>query len=235
MLTSFIEARIREVCGRYIKDFRSESLTLTVGGLLTLLDIEINVEELDRLPILYKPTFAYLGRVEAQIPLVIGGKIEARISDVIVMVSKGDEEAAAPSEVHRALQTWISMMYMYCFNTEGASQSNIPSSKVKDLQVWLDVLSVSISNVHVRVEDSCRTHIPCNAEKDSMCTGLLLSRLEILSPSAAECSDDPFYSQLASSGKSMHSTITIQKAVKVRRSLFVNFTTYLCVILFMYF
>jgi hypothetical protein len=234
MLTSFIEARIREICGRYIKDFRSDSLTLTVGGLLTLSDIEINADELDRLPILYKPSFAYVGSVEVQIPLVIGSKIEARVSDVILMVSKGDEEAATPSEVHQALQTLISMMYIYFFNTEGASQSNIPSSKVKDLQVWLDVLSVSISNVHVRVEDNCKTHIPCNAEKDSMCTGLLLSRLEVLSPTAAESSVDPFYTQLASSGKSMHSMITIQKAVKVLHSLLAPFTASLCLMLFMY-
>ena len=62
--------------------------------------------------------------------------------------------------IQNAIQTWIALAYLQIVQQYESSASNISSSKVTTLQQWLEITTVSIKNVHIRLEHSYTCHIP---------------------------------------------------------------------------
>jgi hypothetical protein len=196
MIASYIEARIRKFCGRYIKNFNSDNLSLSVGGLLNLSNLELDVNELNRFPLLFKPIFAFIGSVEIDFPIVLGGKLDISISNILLVLKREELQDFDPSTVHNALQVWISSLYLYLAQSESNTKSNLSASKVDYTQKWLEITSISISNVHVQIEENFTSHILSQGENERMCLGLTLSKIEFRSPNSKELETDPFYSQV---------------------------------------
>ena len=146
---------------------------LSVGGVLNLKNLELNVDEFNRFHLPYLPSFAFIEEVEIVFPLVIGGKLDVKISGILIVLERDSEENQSdPQIVHSALQTWIAAAYLY-FTHADSLDGNISSSKVETLQKWLDIASLSVSQVHVRLEEPFSCHVPCQSSETLLCSGFI--------------------------------------------------------------
>jgi len=216
MISAYIESIIRRFCGRYIKKFSSEHLVVSVTGSISLSNIELNTAELHKFQLFYKPSFAFIGSVCIDFPVnaVLGGKLEVRVSDILFVIQREREQAIDPDAIHKALQTWISTIYLLLAQSENIS-SKISGSNTEYTQKLLDRLVISITNVHVRLEDAFVGHVPFSVDKEMMCLGILFARAEIRSPTLKELEDDSFFKQVTSKPVYNDSnTISVNKLVR---------------------
>jgi hypothetical protein len=151
MFSSIAESLIQRVCGRYLKNFSSANINIGVTGVINLSNIEIRVEELENFQLPYFPARVFLGSVYADLPIVMGGNFDVRISDVLVVFQRNvDSDSQDPTLLHKALQTWIGAFF---FSLAQSSYGNsdkpnqISSSEVEYTQKLFERVVLSLRNV----------------------------------------------------------------------------------------
>ena len=202
MLSSLAEGLIQRLCGRYLKNFSSDNVSVSVGGTISLKNVQLKVEELVTFQLPFKPALGFIGSLHADLPIVIGGNFNIRISDVLIVLERNSEDVMKdPAIVHKALQMWIGAFY-FSFAQLESVKDGISSSDIEYGLRLFDRLVVSISNVHFRVEDVYTAHIPPPIGRELLCLGLIIGQLEFRSPNTQEmANDDGNVWQPASSSK----------------------------------
>ena len=97
-----------------------------------------------------------------------------RISDVVMTLDVDDQSICGLNDssetIQNALQTWIALAYLQVsqqYDINSNASSNINSSKVTTLQQWLEITTISIKNIHIRIEHPYTSHIPLSDSKVS--------------------------------------------------------------------
>ena len=118
MFSSIAEGFIQKLCGKYLKNFSSDNVSIGVTGIITIKDIQVKTDELVDFQLPYKPASIFIGTLYADLPFVSGGNFDVKMSDVLIVVEKRGENLAElhPYEVQRALQMWIGAFYLNLAN-----------------------------------------------------------------------------------------------------------------------
>lgn len=190
MLSSLAESLIQRLCGRYLKNFSSDNVSVSVAGTVSLKNVQLKVEEFVTFQLPFKPALGFIGSLHADLPLVPGGNFDIRISDVLIVLERNSEEVLKdPSIVHKALQMWIGAFY-FSFAQLETVKDGISSSDIEYGMRLFDRLVVSINNVHIRVEDVYTAHIQPPIGRESICLGLVIGQLDLRSPNSQEMAID---------------------------------------------
>ena len=182
MLSSLAESLIQRLCGRYLKNFSSDNVSVSVAGTVSLKNVQLKVEELVTFQLPFKPALAFIGSLHADLPLVPGGNFDIRISDVLVVLERNSDDIMKdPAIVHKALQMWIGAFY-FSFAQLESVKDGISSSDIEYFMRLFDRLVVSINNVHFRVEDVYTAHIQPPIGRELICLGFIIGQLDLRSP-----------------------------------------------------
>ena len=186
MLSSLAEGWIQRVCGRYLKNFSSDNVNVSIGGTISLTNVQLKVEELVTFQLPFKPALGYIGSLIADLPIVLGGNFNIRISDVLIVLERNSDDVMQdPNIVHKALQMWIGAFY-FSFAQLESVKDGISTSDIEYGLKLFDRLVVTIDNVHIRVEDVYTAHIPPPIGRELICLGLVIGNIEFRSPSSQE-------------------------------------------------
>ena len=192
MFSSIAEGFIQKLCGKYLKNFSSENVSIGVTGIITIKDIQVKTDELVDFQLPYKPASIFIGTLYADLPFVSGGNFDVKMSDVLIVVEKRGENLAElhPYEVQRALQMWIGAFYLNLANlSEMKATQSISSTEIEYVQKLIDRLCVTVDNVHFRMEEMFTAHIPCPIGEDSLCLGTMVSKIELRPPTSTELTE----------------------------------------------
>lgn len=184
MLNSFAESFIQRVCGRYLKNFSSKNVEISVTGSILLTDIHVATDELTNfnLPFIAKKIF--IGKLQLDIPILPGGNFNIFLSDLLVIATRRqDSPHEDPTLVHRALQMWISAVY---FSLAASYSSKKTVVDVEYALSMLDRLVINISNAHFRLEENFQSHIPSFSGSDHYAFGVLVNKFQVKTPSKSE-------------------------------------------------
>jgi N-terminal region of Chorein or VPS13 len=192
MFSSIAEGYIQKICGKYLKNFSAENINIGVTGIITITDVEVKTEELINFQLPYKPSRLFIGTLYADLPFVSGGNFDVRISDVLFVVEKSDENLPElhPYELQRVLQMWIGAFYLNLANiSELKAAQSISSSEIEYVQKLTDRLCITVENLHFRAEEMFTAHVPCPIGEDTLCLGTIISKIELRPPSSQELSE----------------------------------------------
>ena len=203
MFSSLADGFIQKICGKYLKNFSSENISIGVTGTVTITDIQIRTDELLNFQLPYKPVSIFIGTLYADLPFVSGGNFDIRASDVLVVVEKSDQDLADlhPYVLQRALQMWIGAFYFSLSNTKDLKVAqSVSTGEIEYIQKLIDRLCVTIDNFHFRIEEIFTSHVPVSIGEESVCLGSMVTKLEIRPPSQLELAE------VNSSGKQLWNT-----------------------------
>lgn len=186
MFSSIVEGFLQRLFGRYLKNFGPQNVSVSVTGTITLTNVQIKTEELINFQLPFKPVRAFIGSLHLDLPLVMSTSFDVRLADVLFVVERNSENLNMDAATaHKALQMWIGAFYFSLLHTETLKQ-NITSNELEYSQRLLDRLAVTISNVHVRVEDLFTAHVPAPIGRELMALGLIIGKLTFRPPTASE-------------------------------------------------
>lgn len=105
MFSSIVESFINRLCGRYLKNFTSENVSVSVTGTITLTDVEIKLDELQEFSLPHRPIRAYIGSLRIDIPIVLGGNFDILVKDAFFLMYRGDdsEDSSYDDVIHSFL------------------------------------------------------------------------------------------------------------------------------------
>jgi hypothetical protein len=194
MLSSLAESVIQRLCGRYLKNFSNNNVNVSLSGVITLTNIELNVSELATFQLPYKPTRVFIGSAYLDLPLVLGGHFDVRVSDLLVVLEKNEDLATVdPALLNRALQAWIGIAFLALSGQSGGfpsaseEKTTVSSAEVEYTQKLFERLLLTLDNVHIRIEESYSSHLSVasgvkGGTKLPMCLGLQIGKLEVRNP-----------------------------------------------------
>lgn len=217
MISGYIEGIIRKLAGSYIKNFNTENLQVGLNGSITLSNLELNTTEFGRFHLLYRPSFIFVGSICIDFPVnaVLGGSLEIAVSDIMVVITKEKLENIDTDSIHRALQTWISTLYLFICQSE-STNSKLSNTNIQYLQNFIDRLVIMVSSVHVRLEESFTCHVPFPVEHEIMCLGIKVSKVEFRPPSLKEFAEDAVFKTVSAKPIYNHyKTIKVNKCFKL--------------------
>ena len=194
MFSSIAEGYIQKLCGKYLKNFNSDNISIGVTGIITITDVQVKTEELINFQLPYKPASIFIGTLYADLPFVSGGNFDVRLSDVLIVVEKSDENLAElhSHELQSALQVWIGAFYLNLSNlSELKTSQSVSSSEIEYVQKLIDRLCVTIESVHFRMEEMFTAHVPCPIGEDSLCLGVMVGKIELRPPTSQELAKEP--------------------------------------------
>jgi hypothetical protein len=189
MFSSLAEGFIQKFCGRYLKNFNSDNISIGITGTITIKNVQIKTEELVNFHLPYRPALIFIGNVYLDLPFVSGGNFDVRVSDVLIVGEKiGDN--VVDFILHRSLQMWIAAFYFGIANSNVKIKQSVSSSEIEYIQKLIDRLCVTVENLHFRVEEVFTDHIPCPIDEEIICLGVIVKKVELRPPSSQELSED---------------------------------------------
>jgi len=198
MLSSIVEGFLQRFCGRYLKNFGPQNVSVSVTGTITLTNVQIRTEELINFQLPYKPVRAFIGSLHLDLPLVVSTSFDVRLSDVLIVVERNAENVAMDAATaHKALQMWIGAFYFALLHAESLKQ-NITSNELEYSLRLLDRLAVTITGVHIRVEDTFTAHLPSPLGRELMALGVIIGHFSFRSPTSSEIEDSEVWSHPSS-------------------------------------
>ena len=94
MLNSVAEGLIKKLCGKYLQDFTSENISISLTGTITLSNIQLRVEEFTLHQLPFSPKLLFIGSLYLDIPFITqfvgAGNFDIRLDDVLLVFSKND-------------------------------------------------------------------------------------------------------------------------------------------------
>ena len=91
MLSSIAESFIKRFCGRYLKNFSAENVSISVTGRIILKDIELKCDELTQFQLPYQPVRAFVGKLQVDLPLVPGNNFDITVSNGFILFVKNEQ------------------------------------------------------------------------------------------------------------------------------------------------
>ena len=195
MLSSFAESFIQRLCGRYLKNFNTNNVNISLTGTITLTNIELNTNELDEFQLPYEVKHAFIGSLIIDLPIVLNGNFDIKIFDGFLLLAKNEryniENISLDNNIilMKALQTWLGFLYTTfqdtsnIFENEKNEKPKIISENDLEYTIKLiDKLIVHIERMHIRLEEEFYSHIPCGLGNEYYSFGIIIESVKIFQP-----------------------------------------------------
>lgn len=178
MLSQLLEKFVKRLCGRWLRDFDSSQIKMSLGGTVTLEALDLKTEELAALLLPYAPAHARV----AALTLVVDplqGSLRVDVAGVDVALTGRDrfDAAEARAAVERAVH-----LYFVTYLREPKKGTGAGAGALLDL---LRSSELSIRRLHVHVAQ----RLPARALGDGcgprVRAGLFLARLDVTSAPGA--------------------------------------------------
>jgi hypothetical protein len=213
MISSLVEGWIKKFCGKFIRDFDSSNVEVTLTGTIELHKIELRVEEFSSYSLPYHPAFVYIDKLSLDLPVLLSTQFSLTAKDTLIIVQKGDDVSELDTfTAQKTLQIILGVWYLNLTNTMKAMESSSASGggvSAVELEYGFklsDRLSLTFENIHFRLEeDYYKCHFPfkkdprsSSIEEDGQgivfekptVLGLITSRAYLNPPTSKDISDD---------------------------------------------
>ncbi|CAM9577211.1 unnamed protein product [Scytosiphon promiscuus] len=167
-MTSFIERKVNEICGRWLDGFTKENVDVSLlQAKITLSDLHFKTDELCLLSPAFAPSVFYVGKLSVDIPLVwnFSRPVKMAVSDVLALVRVGEHESMTPEAMRKSISANVHVKAILnklaaelggVGAEEGKRAARINVQTVHNLHKVMRKLEVTIKNAHVRIEEPSR-------------------------------------------------------------------------------
>ena len=234
MIAAIAESFIQKFCGKYLKNFGPENISISLSGTITLLKVEFRMEELNKFQLPYTPLKASINQIDLDLPLMIGSCFKVAVQGLLVVFSKGtnslNDLRGEDMEVlvQSMIQNWIAFFYFSLLSLpNNAVDSNsahgkknapkifskISTAEFENNHRMLDMFVVNLTDIHILVEECLVSHISRFSGFSVNSTfGLKIASLELRPPKPEE---QTYYDGLSASNSTDSSKIlTLKKFLK---------------------
>jgi hypothetical protein len=90
-MNSLVENIVKRFCGRYLKNFSAENVSIGVAGSVSLSHVELKLDSFVDLQLPYQPSRAFIGSLRVDLPLTIGGNFDVHLADVFLLFVNNDQ------------------------------------------------------------------------------------------------------------------------------------------------
>ena len=138
MLSQLIERFVKRLCGRWLKNFDGSQINVSLGGSVTLEDLDLKTEELRALLLPYEPVSASVRRLRLEIdPLSSSLRVDVENVDVALTAQSVFDAAEAQDAVERAVH-----LYFTTFLRPSKPRSQRPQRRLMNRSMSCDSIAV---------------------------------------------------------------------------------------------
>lgn len=110
MLSFLLEKFVRRLCGRWLRNFSAENLSVSLGGTVAFEDLWLNTNELGKMMLPYEPVAAHAARLTLELPLSLSGAVTLTVDDVDVYLRACDYDVDA-EVARRAVEIAVNLYW----------------------------------------------------------------------------------------------------------------------------
>ena len=176
MLSQLIERFIKRLCGRWLRGFDGSQVNVSLGGTVTLEDLDLKTEELRALLLPYEPVSASVRRLRLEIdPLSSSLRVDVENVDVALTARSAFDAADARDAVERAVHLYFTT-YL-----RPPKQSNTNDAGAAALRDLLKSSELTLRRLHVRVTQSLALRALGDGRGQPVRAGFFLETLDVRS------------------------------------------------------
>ena len=176
MLSQLIERFIKRLCGRWLRGFDGSQVNVSLGGTVTLEDLDLKTEELRALLLPYEPVSASVRRLRLEIdPLSSSLRVDVENVDVALTARSAFDAADARDAVERAVHLYFTT-YL-----RPPKQSNTNDAGAAALRDLLKSSELTLRRLHVRVTQCLPLRSLGDGRGQPVRAGVFLERLDVRS------------------------------------------------------
>eukprot|EP00903_Cladosiphon_okamuranus_P005340 g5337.t1 len=172
-MTSFVERKVNEICGRWLDGFNKDNVVVSLlQAKITLSDLHFKTDELCLLSPTFAPSFFYVGKLSIDIPLAwdLSRPVKIIVTDVLGVVRVQDHlESMTAEEVRRSISANVHVKAILsklaeelggggaaAEESEGKRAMRINLQTVHNIHKVMRNMEVTVKNAHVRVEEPAK-------------------------------------------------------------------------------
>jgi len=180
MLSQLIERFVKRLCGRWLRGFDGSQVNVSLGGTVTLEDLDLKTEELRALLLPYEPVSASVRRLRLEIdPLSSSLRVDVENVDVALTARSAFDAADARDAVERAVHLYFTT-YL-----RPPKQSNTNDAGAAALRDLLKSSELTLRRLHVRVAQCLPLRALGDGRGQPVRAGVFLERLDVRSAPGA--------------------------------------------------
>ncbi|KAJ8605846.1 hypothetical protein CTAYLR_000521 [Chrysophaeum taylorii] len=183
VLSYLLEKFVRRLCGRWLRDFSADKVSISLGGTIELSDLRLDTNELSRMLLPLDPISGHCGSLVITLPLT--GELVVRIEDIHVVL-RTQEYACDVETARRAVEIAINLYwtnYLRSPQTMDNPPKEIlegPSSGLADTILALAKSSrLEVRKVHVRVESRSNERFVGDGVGSDVVTDLRIAEITV--------------------------------------------------------
>lgn len=157
MISSLVEGWIKKFCGKFIRDFDSSKVNVTLTGTIELHKIELRTEEFRSYNLPYYPAFVYIDKLSLDLPVLLSTQFSFMAKDALIIVQKGADVSELDAfTAQKTLQIILGVCYLNLTTAMRAMDGGNGGVSAVELEYGFkssDRLSLTLENVHFRIEE----------------------------------------------------------------------------------
>ncbi|CAM9169048.1 unnamed protein product [Ectocarpus fasciculatus] len=167
-MTSFIERKVNEICGRWLDGFTKDNVDVSLlQAKITLSDLHFKTDELCLLSPTFAPSFFYVGKLSIDIPLAwnFSRPVKMAVSDVLGVIRVCDHGSRQAEDARRSISANVHVKAILSKLAaelggggadEGKRAARMNLQTAHNLHKVMRKLEVTVKNAHVRIEEPRR-------------------------------------------------------------------------------
>ncbi|KAH8066537.1 vacuolar sorting-associated protein 13 [Aureococcus anophagefferens] len=165
MLSYLLEKFVRRLCGRWLRNFSAENLSVSLGGTVSFDDLWLNTSELNKMMLPFEPVAAHAAKLRLELPLNLSGAVTLTVDDVDIYLRSADYDVDGEA-ARRAVEIAVNLYWanylrppQEAAKKKGDAAKAEPEGEHQSATALSDTISsivkssvLVIRRVHVRVE-----------------------------------------------------------------------------------
>ena len=200
MLSYLLEKFVRRLCGRWLRNFSAENLSVSLGGTVSFDDLWLNTSELNKMMLPFEPVAAHAARLRLELPLNLSGAVTLTIDDVDIYLRSADYDVDGEA-ARRAVEIAVNLYWanylrppQEAAKKKGDAAKAEPEGEHQSATALSDTISsivkssvLVIRRVHVRVESPRPGSELGDGRGEKLLSGCVIHKLTVdgASPAAA--------------------------------------------------
>jgi hypothetical protein len=190
----FVEKLFLRFCGQCVRNFKKQSLKVSLNGKISLTDIQLNIDIFKDIFYPLIPKHIFLGSIIIEYPLTPNGAISLHVSDVFILMQRS-EEVIDENNIERfqkILQTWITIFFLTVSRRANNNTStSFDMSQMESVVKRLNNATLTITSAHIRIENHLfKSHLNYGNNSTCKSIGIILEKINISGPSSSDIASD---------------------------------------------
>ncbi|KAJ1460029.1 hypothetical protein M885DRAFT_510549 [Pelagophyceae sp. CCMP2097] len=185
MLSFLLEKFIRRLCGRWLRDFSAENLSISLGGSIEFTDVWLDTSELSKMLLPFEPVMAHAMRLRLELPISLTGTLLLYVDDVDLLLRSQDYDVD-PEAARRAVEIAVNLYWANYMRPPAPAKGGDDIGALADAGALADTIAallrsarVVVRRLHVRVESALPRAALGDGAGEQCAAGLVVARMDV--------------------------------------------------------